>query len=179
MDLDLSKYTQQRKRGANSERAEIADLTAKLLNQDIKKVLGLTRHLQPDQMYRLYRLAENKPQFWWYIYNLKYKQNNMEKIVKERLENVPNFRERKNRGKYIAILALRTLKEEKHETLEKKFNSGALLTIQEMSAFGMRYDTLRNAWDTVLRDNPHLRGSDYDEGKKLEESVQRQKGYNV
>lgn len=55
-ELILSKYSTQKKKGVpRSERAEIADKTAQLLNQDIKKVLGWTRHLQPDQMYRLYQ----------------------------------------------------------------------------------------------------------------------------
>jgi len=110
MDIDLSKYSTKKKKGSpTSERAEVADKTAQLLNQDIKKVLGWTRHLQPDQIYRLYQEANGKPQFWWTIYRDKYAKNNMEKQMIEKLTKYPDFRERSKRGVLLAKWALREI----------------------------------------------------------------------
>lgn len=184
----LSKYSTTKKKGVpRSERAEIADKTAQLLNQDIKKVLGWTRHLQPDQMYRLFQEASGSPRLWWWNYRQKYAKNNMTKIMVEKLTKFPEFRERKNRDVFIAKWALRDVEiDERTEdgqwkkiSLLDKQKAGKMLTLTEFGKFGLRFSSLDRDWrDTLSKeDNKHLRGKDYGEKDILEEKKLNELGY--
>lgn len=84
-------------------------------------------------------------------------------IVKSKLENFPDFRERGLRSEYLAILALRELE------LEDMFNDKRPLTLKDMVEFAISYDSYRHAWTDVLKDNKHLRGKDYDDKVALQE----------
>lgn len=170
MDVELQKYTKPKKRGATSERAEIADNTAKLLKTDIKKVLGWTRHLQPDQMYRLLKEANNTPQFWWKIYRQKYMKNNIDSEVKEKLEKFPEFRERNKRADYLAKLALRSIK------LEEAYRTRPL-NLSELAKFAIKFASYERSWRNVTMTNKHLQGSDYDNKELLEKQRQSELGY--
>lgn len=171
----LSKYSTKKKKGVpRSERAEIADKTAQLLNQDIKKVLGWTRHLQPDQMYRLYQESNGKPQFWWTNYKQKYSKNNMTKLMIERLTKIPQMRERKYRGKYLAKWALMevfdTSEDKKNNvSLLTKYEKGDKLDFVQMGKYGIRFSSLDRDWRDTQRLHPELRGTDYEEKDILEE----------
>lgn len=193
MDIDLSKYSTQKKKGApRSERAEIADKTAQLLNQDIKKVLGWTRHLEPDQMYRLFQEASGSPRLWWWNYRQKYAKNNMTKIMVQKLTEFPEFRERKNRDVFIAKWVLREVGEDvesenENGHLQKKFvslldkqKSGQVFTLKELGKFGLRFSSIDRDWrDTLLKEeNKHLRGSDYGEKDMLEQKKLNELGYH-
>lgn len=168
----LDKYASRKpKKAPRSERAEICDLTATLLNQDIKKVLGWTRHLQPDQIYRLYKESNNKPQLWWVLYREKYKQNNMEKLIIQKLTEFPQFRERKTRGPFLAKLAIRETGKEKEYQESKK------LSLDDMAKFAITYATLERMWRDCLMKNVHLRGNDYDDKLTLENRVKSNLGY--
>lgn len=90
--------------------------------------------------------------------------------VKEKLEKFPDFRERKNRSKYLAILALRNLGLEGKQKNEP-------LSLEQLSYFAIKFDSFRHAWGDVTRDNKHLRGSDYDDGEILSQEKQIELGY--
>lgn len=92
--------------------------------------------------------------------------------IKSKLENFVEFRERRFRGKYLAKLALRDL------GLEEKFESGGLTNYDELVMFAQKYDTMRHEWDAVLRVNKDLRGQDYGDKKKLEQSKKIEFGYD-
>lgn len=95
-------------------------------------------------------------------------------IIKGKLITHPDFRERKNRGAYLAKLALRfTDLEAKFDNREKQF------TLQELSNFATKYDTFRHAWGDVTRECIELRGTDYDEKGELEAKKKEELGYNV
>lgn len=84
-------------------------------------------------------------------------------LVKSKLENFPDFRERKWRGKYLAILALR-------ETgLENRHKENQVIDISEMAGFAIAYASLERAWRKVLKDFPALQGKDYNDKQALEE----------
>lgn len=170
-NLNFDKYTTPRKRGATSERAEIADLTAQLLKADIKKVLGWTRHLQPDQIYRLYKEANNTPQFWWTIYRQKYSKNNMEQLMIQKLQQYPTFRERSQRGIYLTKWALRDT------GLLEKQSTSIMMTMNELSTFAIRYASLERGWRDCLLKHPELRGNDYEEKADLEEKKLKELRY--
>lgn len=188
MDINLDKYTKVKKtRPPNSERAEIADKTAQLLNQDIKKVLGWTRHIQPDLMYRLLKESGGDPRLWWWNYRQKYSKNNMTKIMVEKLTKFPEFRERKNRDVFIAKWALRDVEiDERSEdgqwkkiSLLDKQKAGKMLTLTEFGRFGLRFSSLDRDWrDTLSKEeNKHLRGKDYGGKDMLEEKKLNELGY--
>lgn len=92
--------------------------------------------------------------------------------VKEKLEKFPAFRERKLRGTYLTILALRD------NGIEEKAKHEAL-SHQELSDFAISYDSYRHAWGDVTRECPTLRGKDYDEGEKLSQEHQVKLGYTT
>ena len=170
MDIDLSKYSTKKKRTPNSERAEICDLTAQLLKQDIKKVLGWTRHLQPDQIYRLYKEANGVPQFWWTKYRNKYMKNNINDEVKEKLDKFPDFRERSKRADYLAKLALRSIK------LEEVYRNRPL-NLSELAKFAVKFATYERSWRDVTMTTKELQGSDYNDKGLLEKQRQSELGY--
>lgn len=87
--------------------------------------------------------------------------------IKNRLEVDTDFRERRFRKNGLCELVL-----EKHNKLGVMFvDSSFLITFAE------DYETYRRTWTKVLRENKHLRGSDYDDGEALEQAVQIEMGY--
>lgn len=81
--------------------------------------------------------------------------------IQAKLEAHPKFRERALRDEYLVVLALRSL------DLEETYNSGRTFPKKDMAEFAKKYDTMRHEWDAVMRENPTLRGSDYEDGKAL------------
>jgi hypothetical protein len=91
----------------------------------------------------------------------------MYELIKSKLESHPDFRERKHRGKYLAILALRECKLEKTDKL----------THEELSSVCVAYGSLERAWRSVTADYKELRGTDYDQKVELEQKKQIELGY--
>lgn len=91
--------------------------------------------------------------------------------VKIKLENFPVFRERKFRGKFLVILALRATGLEQRQKDQSSFSHS------ELSEFAITYDSYRHAWGDVTREHPELRGSDYGEGERLSQEKQLELGY--
>lgn len=187
MDIDLDKYTKVKARAPRSERAEQVDKICKLVNKPFVQMVGLTKHLQPDILYRLYQESKGSPELWWYNFNLKYKTNNMSKIMVEKLTKFPEFRERKNRDVYLAKWCLRDIDEEKEvrdsngnltrTTLLDKQKRGEAFTMGELGRFGLKFASLDRSWRQVLQQNVLLRGSDYGEGEELEKRKIKELGY--
>lgn len=186
----LSKYSTTKKKGVpRSERAEIADKTAQLINQDIKKVLGWTRHLQPDQMYRLFQEASGSPRLWWWNYRQKYAKNNMTKIMEQKLTEFPEFRERKNKNIYLAKWILKEFGrdietrdangnlEKTFQSLLNKMQSSEKFTLEDFAMFGKNFASRDRDWRDTLKKRVDLRGSDYDDKDELEEQWERRLGY--
>lgn len=92
-------------------------------------------------------------------------------IVKQKLEEFPDFRERRFRHKGLVRLALREC------GIERKYTDGIQLTVNEMSDFAISYDSYRHAWTDCLRDYPELRGSDYKSKEALVQQHQMNLGY--
>lgn len=82
-------------------------------------------------------------------------------IVEKKLEQFTDFRERSNRSKYLAVLAMRNI------GIEHKIKNQFALTLKEMADFGIAFDTFRRVWVQVLKDRKDLRGSDYDDKGRL------------
>lgn len=87
------------------------------------------------------------------------------------LETIPQYRERKLRGKLLMNLALKSL------GLGQKYTNGEKLTTEEMCQFAVKFDSYRHAWGDVTRSCPELRGSDYEDGERLEQEKMMQLGY--
>lgn len=87
--------------------------------------------------------------------------------VKKKLEDHPSFRERRFRGKFLSILALR------REGLENKEK----LSLEELADFARSFDSYRHEYDRVLKDYVELRGQDYEDKKKYEQLAQMEFGY--
>lgn len=186
MQIDLSKYSTQKKKGVpTSERAEQIQKVVEITGKPFVQIAGLTKHLQPDVMYRLFQESKGDPRLWWHIYKQKYAINNMTKVMIEKLTKFPEFRERKNRDLYLAKWALRDVEVDertedgqwKKVSLLDKQKAGQMLTMNEFGKFGIRFSSLDRDWRDTLRDNPSLRGQDYDKKEELEELKLRELGY--
>ena len=83
-------------------------------------------------------------------------------IVKQKLEQVPNFRERRFRNPYLAVLALRDCG---HEAMldDKSY----VMSLTELAEFAISFDSFRHAWGEITREYPSLQGKDYGDGKAL------------
>lgn len=95
-------------------------------------------------------------------------------ICKAKLENFPNFRERRFRGKYLAKLTLREMGIE--DRYESKTDGGKL-SYEELITFASKYDSFRHEYDRVQKDYPELRGEDYADGKILAQEKMLEFGY--
>ena len=94
-------------------------------------------------------------------------------VVEKKLEEFPEFRERSQRGVYLAKLAARKT------GLEYKIEEKVPLRWDELSTFAVAYDTFRHAWGDVTRERKDLQGSDYDDKEKLSQEKQIEMGYDV
>jgi len=93
--------------------------------------------------------------------------------IKQKLENFPDFRERRFRRNRLATLALRDLE------YEQKFIDGIPLTLEQLAEFASKYDSYRHEYDAVQKDYPNLQGSDYADGKILAQEKQIEFGYEA
>lgn len=84
-------------------------------------------------------------------------------LIQTKLENFPEFRERKYRGKYLAILALRAT------GLEERHKENRVIDISEMAGFAIAYASLERMWRKVTSEHKELQGKDYFEKGTLEE----------
>jgi len=89
--------------------------------------------------------------------------------VKGKLEQHPIFRERKTRGKYLSILALKKLYG------EANLPSGA--THEQLAEFADTYASYERAWRHNTKNHLTLRGSDYGDKDELEEFKLNELGY--
>lgn len=96
--------------------------------------------------------------------------------VKGKLEQHPIFRERKTRGKFLAVLTLRHMGE-----MEATMNYKTEIGVESLSQFATVYESYERAWRHVLslEENTHLRGTDYNDKLSLEKKTQQKLGYYV
>lgn len=83
--------------------------------------------------------------------------------IEKKLEEHLSFRERRFRGKGLAILALRSL------NLEEKWRDKRPLELQDLVDFAGKYDSYDRIWRMVLQEKPELRGKDYEPDKDIYE----------
>lgn len=94
-------------------------------------------------------------------------------ICKTKLENFPEFRERRFRGKYLSKLTLRDM------DIEERYELDGKLSYEELVIFASKYDSYRHEYDRVQKDYKDLRGKDYEDGKTLSQEKQVEFGYEV
>lgn len=80
--------------------------------------------------------------------------------IKAKLISYPHFRERRNRGIGLMKMSLRDC------GLYEKWEVSTL-TIEELLEVSKKYDSFRHEYDAVQKENVHLRGEDYRDGKAL------------
>lgn len=173
--LDLNKYTQQKEvKAPNSERGEQVNKVAEITGKPFKQILGLTRHLSPQQMHWLYQDSKGQPELWWWHLQNKYmnvENNPTFKEVKEKLEKFPDFRERSKRNPFLAKLSLRSLK------LEEKFKTNTPLTLDEMADYAIKFGTYGRYWRSVTERHSELQGTDYLTKEQQESQMRNNLGY--
>lgn len=87
----------------------------------------------------------------------------MYELIKSKLESHPDFRERRFRGKYLAVLALR-------ETgLEDRHRENRIIDLSEMANFAIKYASLEREWRKVTSEHKNLQGTDYNDKIALEQ----------
>ena len=99
----------------------------------------------------------------------------MNEEIKQFLENHPEFRERKNKNKWLGGIIF------------KKYRIGIDLVTNKMDdrvrdILGDIVADISNAdraWRKILEENENLRGTDYGSKDELEINKQRELGYNV
>ena len=93
-------------------------------------------------------------------------------IVEEKLFAFPEFRERKNRAKYLSILTLRDLGLEQKQKTE-------MLTLEELADFAMKYGSYERSWRQILEHNKSLQGNDYFSKEELVKDKLLTLGYKI
>lgn len=180
----LNKYTKPKPKAPNSSLAEQINRAVEITKKSFKQLAGLTRHLSLQQIFLLNKESKGDPRLWWFIYRQKYKINNMSKLMVEKLEKFPEFRERKNRDIYLAKWALRDIEIDtqvdgqwKKISLLDKQKKGEVFTMGEFGKFGIRFASLDRDWRDTLKMHSNLRGNDYSEGEELENKKLKELGY--
>lgn len=184
MDELIKKYEQPKPKAPNSPLGEQINRAVEITGKSFKQLAGLTRHLSIQQIFFLNKESKGDPRLWWWLYKQKYKLNNMTKLMVEKLEKFPEFRERKNRDIYLAKWALRDTEIDtqvdgqwKKITLLDKQREGKMFTMGELGKFGIRFASLDRDWRDTLKMHSNLRGKDYDMKDELEERELKRLGY--
>jgi hypothetical protein len=90
---------------------------------------------------------------------------NHKQDIKQRLENHPWFRERKAKNFGIAKM------------LKNKYNVN--IDPKMLEDLIVEASSLDRMWRKILQENPHLQGSDYEQGEVLSQDKQIELGYEV
>jgi len=93
---------------------------------------------------------------------------NITKVVLKYLEREPNFRQRKNKNKGIAILL---------NDIHPVINTPIKIPFETMVDIVKDCATIDRAWRKILEDRKDLRGSDYEDKKVLEQEKMLDLGY--
>ena len=95
--------------------------------------------------------------------------------IKTKLEQVPRFRERKDRDYFLNIMTLRNL----GLIDDKPIKADDVITIPVMKLrrYGVVYGSYERYWRQCLEQNPSLRGSDYNTKEELEQEKKMELGY--
>lgn len=176
MEINLTKYTiTKKKRTPNSERAEQIEKAHNITKKPFKQLLGLTRHLQPDQIFRLNKESRDAPELWWYILKNKFMDRTKNKdyqLVKEKLTKVSAFREREQRDPFLSVLALRKI------GIQATMNQLTYeLSLLQMADYAVKFGSYARMWRAVMEDCPELHGKDYMSKEQEEALVKNQLGY--
>lgn len=91
-------------------------------------------------------------------------------IVEKKLQDFPAFRERKDRAKFLSILALRDLGLEAKQKTEP-------LTLEELAEFSIKFSSYDRAWRDCLYHNKSLQGTDYLNKEELVQEKLLELGY--
>lgn len=102
-------------------------------------------------------------------------------LIKYKLETIPQFRERSRKNIGLATLVAQEhgFKLRKDERFIEVYESHNGLVIPKEMFVNMltMYATMDRAWRKILKENPHLRGTDYREKTKLETKAKQELGY--
>src|SRR3990167_3878921 len=98
--------------------------------------------------------------------------------IKDKLEDFPQFRERRFREPYLVKLALRDRNLEEKEVFYLGDNKYEL-TLRELADFAHTYTSYDRLWRKCLNENEHLRGKDWNDRRIYEEQAQINLGYEA
>lgn len=170
MDIDFSKYEQPKpktKRPPRNEREEVVEAARQINGTKYIQTFQLTKHLPEYIIHRINTESLGKPEFWWALFNNRFKQNNMEQIITQKLKEHPLFRERSKRDRYLTIISLRDIGVEVPTRLPVDFKLN--LDLETLTKFAVRYGTAQRIWREILMKNESLRGKDWQERAELEQ----------
>ena len=172
----LDKYlTKKKTRPPNSERSEQITRSMEITKKPYGQLCGLTRHLQPDQIFRLNKESKGAPELFWFLLKEKYMDRTKNKdyqLVKEKLEKVPAFRERQARDPFLSLLALRKIGIPATTT-----QTEYTLTLDQMADYAVKFGSYARMWRAVMEDCPELHGKDYMSKEQEEALVKSRLGY--
>lgn len=89
------------------------------------------------------------------------------KYIKKKLEEAPFFRERANKDLGLAKLIL----------MEHPELAITALTPEKLAHILQMYNSADRLWRLILQENESLRGSDWEDGKRLSQEKQVELGY--
>lgn len=172
MELDtlLNKYNQPKpksKRPPRSEREEVVETARQINGTPYIQTFQLTKHLPENIIHLINKESLGKPEFWWSLFNNKYKTNSMEAIITQKLKEHPLFRERSKRDRYLTIITLRELDVAVPTKLPVDFK--LTLSLETLTKFAVKYGTAQRIWREILMKNEPLRGKDWSERAELEQ----------
>lgn len=173
-NVDFSKYTKPKKptkRPPKNEREEVVEIARQINGTPYIQTFVLTKHLSENVIHLINQESLGKSQFWWTLFNSKFKQNNMEAIITQKLKEHPLFRERSKRDRYLTIITLREIDVEVPAKLPVGFKLN--LDLETMTKFAVKYGTAQRIWREILMKTESLRGKDWEERAELEQNFVR------
>lgn len=93
-------------------------------------------------------------------------------LVKQYLEKQPLFRERRNKDRGIVNILIG-----RHYKLGEAIRTG-MVSKEFVTEVMQEYASMDRYWRLALKDNPELRGKDYDDKRALEQERELELGYS-
>lgn len=182
--LDLSKYTKPKPKAPKSPHGEQINRAVEITGWDYRKLCGLTKHLDVQQIFLLNKESKGAGALWKWLLDNKYmnkekvKNNPHYILMKEKMQKFPDMRECSKRIPYLKVIALRNIGiKEAKLVLEKQDEVKIELSYEQLDKYSVEIGNQDRWWRLVQELEEDLQGQEYKQKQERVRNKQAELGY--